>query len=94
MEPEYMVFEVEDFEIQHNNILGKTRLPSVAALHSFTHMCSVDKRPIPIFKCKRTSDWVYFCIFDGILITAYKDITDEETKPEVKPNDVELSPPV
>jgi len=90
MAGEWMIFEISTSHFNLAVIPVTIDMPSLDALQSFTHMVSVDKRPVPIFKTRYAVEekpkrvtWEYFCIYDGMLIRALKVIEAEKVKLEV-----------
>ena len=101
MAGEWMIFEITSYSDNESIIPVRIRMPSLDALQSFTHMVSVDKRPVPIFKIKEEmsisspqKEWFYFCIYDGMMLCAYAPIESGEVKQEVITDGMAISTPV
>jgi len=88
MTAEYMVFEARYYEVREEKALVVVTMPNLNALMAFVHMASVDNRPIPTFKCKRTEDWIYFCLYEGCIVRAFVDLTPEELNGKEAKTDV------
>ena len=94
MPVEYMTFDIKDFAWTDESMLAIIEMPSVEALQAFVHMASVDHRPIPIFKYKMPTSYFYFCLFEGAVIHAGRNIEPEPVKVEEVADGMAVSPPV
>jgi hypothetical protein len=95
VDPEYMVFEVVSYQMGVYDSMPNITMKDIDALRAFTHMASVDQRPIPIFKLQKVmpekglTHWMYFCIYDGCMICTYKEeketpaVIEQEVKSDV-----------